>query len=196
MRKIPELPNARYYFDFKFMPYAILGPNGTKLVFDIIDSKIDFIIDAMNTIYFKMAAKEGIDIGEGPIFNKGDFSLTIYVPKEIEYLYLILNMPDEEIDSIIADKHIITIRKEDFNIRHFTAEKSSTSSMMQLKELYTKTGVPLERLDDIYLCELLKMGRKNYGIYHNRLEDIVKKITEILLSEDNINTKDIKENDD
>ena len=186
MANIPNIPNARYIFDFRVMPSLVFHRGAPGLIMALDRSKGAVLADIMNNFYKDFAAEQSFPLGDEPIFSPQDFFAAASHLCGDSYL-AIVQMPDDDCEGIIVYYHLIVFELDTpQNVRLFTVERSVLP-----KELTDLLGVPSAdesddeedplRVPPSVLCEILRDGgRANYGEAPRTVPEVLEKLKSIV----------------
>lgn len=161
MQDIPNIPNARYTFDFSIIPSLLFGKYSKGFIASLTQEKEIIMAKLMNDFYNDIAKHENIKIENKEIFSPSDFKIILEKFSDKGPFMIHINMPTEKCSSIVCLKHFIVFDKNVKKPRLFTLEVN-----------------PFLKIP--FLCEVNRNGNhSNYGPAPETDDDLIKKIFNI-----------------
>ena len=175
MPNIPNIPDARYTFDFVAFPHLLFDKHGKALIAAIIDQKGEIIAKLMNDLYRDVSKGTKQEVKDD-IFTEQDFDVFYGRLDEKGTALISIKMPDDTCDSIICLRHLIVFDIKKMKPRLFTVEKSAPSALGFVKNFMKGEDKPLKN----FLCEVKSNGRHaNCGYVPEKEEDLYRKLYEL-----------------
>lgn len=176
MANIPNIPDARYTFDFVAFPKMLFDKkSGGALIAAIIDKKGEIIARMMNDVYMQISKGTKQEI-KHDIFSADDFEVFFGRLDEKGKALISIKMPDDNCDSIICLRHLIVFDVKKLKPRLFTVEKSAPSALDFIKTFSNDKNVVLKN----FLCEVKSNGKHaNCGYVPEKEEDLYRKLYEL-----------------
>ena len=179
MSKIPNIPNARYTFDFQVFPNLLFGEHSKAMIYALTQEKEEVVARLMNDFYKDFAKHAKYTLTEEDIFSANDFKIIFGRLDSKGTMLLSIDMPMDTCGGIICMKHMIMFNSKELKPRLFTIEKSASSALDFFASL-PEDDERRYRTQKNFLCELKSDGKHlNCGYAPEKTEDLLKKLLEL-----------------